>query len=198
VRPPCSGQGASPGGGNFQLEQGHDGEEARCVQGAAQETQITKRDRNDNRIKRRKAGSLASPLMKTHCLSRHGAKMSPVRRSTGATCWGRPPCRLLSMLKCRRCASRRRPCATRPWARARVRRLAPLEKTSGRSALMWHPAGRAPPSHREPRPAKPILREGRRSGRRPPAKSTMAPTAPTPTPCRGADRGRGHQIRRRH
>jgi hypothetical protein len=31
------------------------------------ECQITKRDRNDNRIKRRKRGSVASPPMKTRC-----------------------------------------------------------------------------------------------------------------------------------
>jgi hypothetical protein len=120
-----------------------------------------------------------------------------VRRSTGATCQGHPRHCLLAALKCRHCASRRRSCVTRPWARACVRRLSPPEKTSGRSALVWRPAGRAPPSRRDPRPAKPILRESRRSGQRPPACSTMAPTAPTPTPCRGVDRGRGHRTRRR-
>jgi hypothetical protein len=37
VRPPRSGQGASPGGGDFQPEQGRGGEAARREQGAAQE-----------------------------------------------------------------------------------------------------------------------------------------------------------------
>jgi hypothetical protein len=39
-------------------------------------------------------------------------------------------------------------------------------------------------------------REGRRSGRRPPASFMMAPTVPTLTPCRGADRGGSRRTRR--
>jgi hypothetical protein len=137
---------------------------------------------------------LVSPLMKTHRPSRRGADMSPARRSTRATCRGRPHRRLLTTLKCRRHASRRGPCATRPWARACVRRLASPEKTSGRSALVWRPVGRAPPSRKDPRPAKPILREGRRSARCPPASFTMALTASTLTPCRGANHRRGRRT----
>jgi hypothetical protein len=38
VCPPCPGQSASPGGGDFQPEAGHGEEEARCMQSAAQET----------------------------------------------------------------------------------------------------------------------------------------------------------------
>jgi hypothetical protein len=38
VRLPCPGQGASPGGGDIQPEQGRSGEAARRAQGAAQET----------------------------------------------------------------------------------------------------------------------------------------------------------------
>jgi hypothetical protein len=139
---------------------------------------------------------LVSPPMKTRRPSRRGAEMSPARRSTRATCRGRPRHRLLATLKCRRHASRRGPCATRPWARARVRRLASPEKTSVRSTLVWRPVGRAPPSRKDPRPAKPILQEGRRSVRCPPASFTMAPTASTLTPCRGADHGRGRRTRR--
>jgi hypothetical protein len=123
--------------------------------------------------------------------------MLPTRRLTGATCQGRPHCRLLAVQKCRRRNSRKWPCMTRPWARARVRRLAPPERTSGRSALVWRPAGREPPSRRDPRLAKPTLREGRRSGRRPLTSFTMAPTTPTPIPCRGADRGESRRTRRR-
>jgi hypothetical protein len=96
--------------------------------------QIAKRDHNDNRNKRQKAGGLASPPMNTCRLSRRGAEMSPVRRSTRATCRGRPRRRLPAALKCHRRASHRRLGATRPWARSRVRRLPPSERTSGRSA----------------------------------------------------------------
>jgi hypothetical protein len=38
VRPPCSGQGASPGGGDIQSEQGYSEEVVRRVQGTAQGT----------------------------------------------------------------------------------------------------------------------------------------------------------------
>jgi hypothetical protein len=138
-----------------------------------------------------------SPPTKTRRPSRRGAEMSPARRSTGATCRSHPRCCLPAALKCRRRASRRRSCETRPWARAHSRRLAPPEKTSGRFALVWRPTGWASPSRRDPRPAKPILREGQRSGQRLPASSTMALTAPTPTSCRGAGRGHGRQTRRR-
>jgi hypothetical protein len=54
VRLPRSGQSASPGGGDFQPEQGCGGEAARHAQ--HKKRQIAKRDRKDNRIKRRKAG----------------------------------------------------------------------------------------------------------------------------------------------
>jgi hypothetical protein len=38
VRPPCPGQSASPGGGDFPPEAGRGGEEVRCAQGASHET----------------------------------------------------------------------------------------------------------------------------------------------------------------
>jgi hypothetical protein len=82
------------------------------------------------------------------------------------------------------------------WARPRVKQLALPERTSGRSGLTRRPAGRAPPSPRDPHLSKPTPpQEGRRSGRRPPASFTMAPIAPTLTPCRGADRGGSHRTR---
>jgi hypothetical protein len=59
-------------------------------------------------------GSLASPPMRTHHPSLRGAEMLPVRRSTGATCRGRPCHHLPAVLKCRRRAAGRRPNATRP------------------------------------------------------------------------------------
>jgi hypothetical protein len=43
---------------------------------------------------------------------------------------------------------------TRMWARACDKQLSLPVGTSGRSALVWRPARRAPPSRREPRPAK--------------------------------------------
>jgi putative hemolysin len=120
-----------------------------------------------------------------------------VRRSTGATCRGHPRRRLPEALKCRHHANRRRLGTTRPWARAHARRLPPPERTSGRSSLVWCPAGRVPPSRKDLCPAQPIPREGQMSGRRPPASFMMALTAPTPTPCRGAGRGGGRRTRHR-
>jgi hypothetical protein len=81
--------------------------------------------------------------------------------------------------------------------RARDKQLALSKRTSGRSVLVWRPAGQAPPGRRVPRPAKLSPRGGRRSGRRPPANSTTVPTAPTSTPCRGAGRGRSRRTLRR-
>jgi hypothetical protein len=43
---------------------------------------------------------------------------------------------------------------TRMWSPARDKQLTLPKRTSGRSALVWRPVGRAPPSRREPRPAK--------------------------------------------
>jgi hypothetical protein len=80
--------------------------------------------------------------------------MYPARRWTGATCRGRPRHRLPAPPKCHHRGSRRRPRTTRMWDRARDKQLTLPERTSGRSALAWRPAGRAPPSRREPRPAK--------------------------------------------
>jgi hypothetical protein len=142
-------------------------------------------------------GSWASPPMRTHHPSRRGVAMSPARRLTGATCRVRPHRHHLTMLKCLRRVGRKRRGATRLWARAHVRRLPLPEWTSGRSAPVRRPAGRALLSRRDLRPVKSVLREGRRSGRRPPASSMTARTAPTPTPCRGAGRGGDCRTRRR-
>jgi hypothetical protein len=138
-----------------------------------------------------------SPPMKTHRPSRRGAATSPARRSTGATCRGRPRRCLPVVPKCRCLASRRRPCGTRLWARARVRRLTLPKRTSERSALVWRPAGRVPPRHRDPHLARTTLQEGRRSGQRPPNSFSMALTAPTPNPCRGTNRGGNRRTQRR-
>jgi hypothetical protein len=74
----------------------------------------------------------------------------------------------------------------------------PAQRTRGRSALARCPAGRAPPRCKDPRPAKPTPRDGRRSGRRPLASFTTAPTVPTLTPCRDVDRGGGRRTQCRH
>jgi hypothetical protein len=113
------------------------------------------------------------------------------------TCRGRPRRRLPTAPKYHRRDSRRQPRTTRLWARAREKQLALPERTSGRSTLVRRLVGRAPPSRRDPHHAKPNPREDRRSGRRLPASFTMAPTTPTPTPCRGADRGGSRRTRRR-
>jgi hypothetical protein len=93
-----------------------------------------------------------------------------VRRLTGATCRGRPRRRLPTALKCCRRGNRRRPRATRLWARACVKQLALHERTCGRSTLVWRPAGRAPLSRRDPHLAKPTPKNIRgAAGFRPPA-----------------------------
>jgi hypothetical protein len=150
---------------------------------------MAKHGRNDNCIKRRKAGSLASPPMKTRRLSRRGAATLPVRQLTRATCQGRPRRYLPPAPKCRRRDSRKRPRVIRMWVRAHDKQLALPKRTSGRSILVWRPAGREPPSRREPHLAKPTPREDRRSSRLPPANFTMAQTALTRTPCRGVNHG---------
>jgi hypothetical protein len=99
--------------------------------------------------------------------------------------------------KCHRRGANRWTHMTRMRARARDQQLAPPERTGGWFALTWSPAGRAPPSCRDPRLVRQTLRGGRRSGRLQYASSSMVPTAPTRTPCRGAGRGRGRQTQRR-
>jgi hypothetical protein len=143
-------------------------------------------------------GSVVSPSMKTHCQSCRGVAKSPVRRSTGATCWGRPRCCLLVAPKCRHRGGHRRPRATRMWARARDKQLTLPVRTRGQFSLAWRPAGRAPLSHREPHPSMLTPRGGRRRDRLPPANFTMALIAPTRTPCRGIGRGGSRRTRRRH
>jgi hypothetical protein len=110
-------------------------------------------------------GDVASPPMKTRRWSRRGAVMLPARRWTGAICRGHPRRRLPAPLKCHNRGGRRRPRATRKWARARDKQLALPKRTSDRFALTWRPAGRAPPSRRESCPAK--LTPPRRSEERP-------------------------------
>jgi hypothetical protein len=78
--------------------------------------------------------------------------------------------------------------------RARDQQLVPPERTSGWSALAWLPAGRAPPSRREPYLTRPTLRGSRRSDRLRLANSSTDLTAPTRTPCRGTGRGRGRRT----
>jgi hypothetical protein len=143
-------------------------------------------------------GSWASPPMRTRHPSCRGVAMLLVRRSTGATCRGRPSRCHLAAPTCRRRAGRGRRGATRLWARAHVRRLHPPGWTNGRSAPVKCTAKRALPNRRDPRPVKPILREGRRSDRRPPANSTTIWTALTLTPCRDAGRGGDRRTRGRH
>jgi hypothetical protein len=68
--------------------------------------QIAKRDHNDNLNKRRKAGEQGVSSVRIRRPSRRGAAMSPARRSTGATCQGRPHRPRPMALKCRRRAGR--------------------------------------------------------------------------------------------
>jgi hypothetical protein len=112
---------------------------------------------------------VASPPMKIRRRSRRGAVTYPAQRWTRATCRDRPRRHLPAPPKCRHRGSRRRPRVTRMWARAHDMLLALPERTSGRSALAWRPAGRAPPRSRESRPAKltPLVVRGA-TGSRPP------------------------------
>jgi hypothetical protein len=197
VRLPRSGQGTSPGGGDFQPKQGRGGEAAPRARHNTKNARSPSAIETTTASKGGRRGSLVSPPMKICCPSCRGAATLQARRSTGATCRGRPHRRLPAALKCRRRDSRRRPRATRLLARACDKQLALPERTSGRSALVWRPAGRTPPSCRDPHPAKPTPREDRRSGRPPPASFTTAPSAPTLTPCRGIDRGGSSRTRRR-
>jgi hypothetical protein len=147
----------------------------------------------------RRWGSWVSPPMKTRHSNHRGAATLPARRSTRATCRDRPRHHLPTAEKCRRRDNRRWLRVTRLRARACVKQLAPPKRTNRRSTLAWRPAGRAPLSRRDPHLAKSTpAREGQTSGRRLPAGFTMAPTAPTLTPCRGADRGGSRRTQRRH
>jgi hypothetical protein len=134
--------------------------------------------------------------MKTRRRSHRGAATSPARRLTGATCRGRPRHHLPAAPKCRHRGSHRRPRATRTWAQARDKQLALPEKIRRWSVPARSPAGRASPGRGVPRPAK--LTPPRRSEERLAlAISTMVPTAPTPTPCRGAGHERSRRTLRR-
>jgi hypothetical protein len=140
-------------------------------------------------------GSVASPPMNIRHRSRRGAATYPVRRWTGAICRGRPRRRLPTPPKCHHRVGRRRPHATRMWARARDKQLALPERTSGRFALAWRRAVRAPRSYRELRPAKLTPQGGRRSDWLPFANFSTVLTAPTQTPCRGVSRERSQLTR---
>jgi hypothetical protein len=100
--------------------------------------QIAKRDRNDNRTKRRKAGSWASPPMRTRHPRRRGAAMSPARRLTGATCSGRPRRRRPTVLKCHRRVGHKRlgasSCQVTPLAREDQRMVRSHAVPSGTGA----------------------------------------------------------------
>jgi uncharacterized low-complexity protein len=140
--------------------------EKRCAKHKAQhkKCQIAKCDRNDNHNKRWKAGELGVSSDEDPSPSLRGVEMSPARRSTGATCRGRPHRRLPVALKFHRRADHQRPEATRPLAQAHAKWLAPREMISGWPAHAQYLAERVPLSRRNLRLGKPIPRDGRRSG----------------------------------
>jgi hypothetical protein len=121
-----------------------------------------------------------------------------LHRWIGATRRGRTRFRFPAPQKCHNRGGRRWPRVIRTCARANDQQLAPPERASGRSVLVWRPAERVPPSRREPSLSRRTLRGGRRSDRLLSANSSTAPTTPTRTPYKGAGRGRGRQTRRRH
>jgi hypothetical protein len=141
--------------------------------------------------------SWAFPPTKIHHPSLCGAVMSPAPRLTGATCRGHPRrCRSV-VPRCRRRAGRGRWGATRLWGRAHVRRLPLPEWAFGRPAPIRRPAGRALPNLQDLHPARSIPLGGQRSIRCLSASSMTVQIGRTLTPCRGAGRGGGRQIRRR-
>jgi hypothetical protein len=135
------------------------------------------------------------PPMRIRRPSHRGAVMSLAPRLTRATCRGRPHLRHSVVPRCHRRASHGRRGATRLWDRARVRRLPLSGWAFGRPALVRRPAGRALPSRQDLRPVRSIPLGGRRSVRCPSASSTTVRITRTLTPCRGAGRGGGRQIR---
>jgi hypothetical protein len=177
-----------------------DAAEKTCATRKAQhkKRKIAKRDRNDNRIKRRKAGELgvfsdedpspepswsgdvASAAVDWSDMS--GSSSSSPPRGTEVSSSRQP--QVVVGDKTVGSSSHQ---AARP-AREDQRTVRPRVAPSG--------TGASESQRSAPRQADP--REGRRSDRRPPASLTMAPTAPTLTTCRGADRvGSRHTRHRR-
>jgi hypothetical protein len=137
-----------------------------------------------------------SPPKKIRRQSRRGAATCPERRWTRATCRGHPRRHLPALQKCHHRDGRKRPHAIRTWARARDQQLTLPERTRGRSALTWLLAGQAPPSRREPRPAK--LTPRRPEERPAPVRQLFdGSDHPDSDSCRGVGRGRGRRTRRR-
>jgi hypothetical protein len=124
--------------------------------------------------------------MKTRRSSRRGAAMSPVRRSTGETCQGHPRRRSLVTLKCRRRASRRQHKTVGSSTR-QAARPAREDQRMVRSRAV--PSGTGASEPQRSAPIKSIPREGRRSGRCPPASSMTALTAQTLTPSEASVEG---------
>jgi hypothetical protein len=111
--------------------------------------QIAKRDSNDNRTKRQKAGergvsSDEDPSPEPSWSGDVASAAVDWSNMSGSSSSSYP-----AAPKCRRRAGRGRRGTTRLWARAHVRRLPPPEWTSSRSVPMWCPAERALPSRRD-------------------------------------------------
>jgi hypothetical protein len=140
--------------------------------------------------------SRAFPPTRIRRPSHRGAVMSPVPRLTGATCRGCPRLLRSVVSRCRRRAGHGRRGTTGLWGRARVRRLPPSEWAFGRPVPVRRPAGSALPSRQDLCPIRSIPLGGQRSVRCPSASSTTVQITRTLTPCRGAGRGGGRQIRR--
>jgi hypothetical protein len=82
--------------------------------------------------------------------------MSLARRLTRAPCRGHPRRRHPVALKCHRRTVRERWATTRLWARDHARWFLLPVWACGRPALVQHPAERALPSRRDPRPVRSI------------------------------------------
>jgi hypothetical protein len=156
--------------------------------------QIAKRDRNDNRNKRRKAGEqgVSSDEDPSPELSWSGdvASAAVDWRNMSGSSSSSPPRGAEVSSSCRprevRC-DKTVGSSSRPVA---------LPARVGQWSVRSHaaPSGTDTPEPQRPTPVKPTLLEGRRSDRCPSASFMTARTGLTPTPCKHAGRGGGHRI----
>jgi hypothetical protein len=159
--------------------------------------QIAKRNLNDDRNKRRKAGeqgvsSDEDPSFKPSWSGDVASATVDWSNMSGSSS--------SSPLRSAEVSSLRQPREVgcdKLWGRARIRRLSLPEWAFGRPTLVRCSVGRAPPSLQDLRPVRSIPLGGRRSVRCPSSSSMTVRIAWTLTPCRGAGRGGGRQIRRR-
>jgi hypothetical protein len=157
--------------------------------------QIAKRDRKDNCTKRREAGELGvssdeDPSPEPSWSGDVASAVVDWSNLSGSSSSSPPRGAEVS--------SSRQPQATgcNKTVGLSSRQVAPPAREDQRMVRSCAVPKRVLSSRRDLRPVKTIPQEGQRSGRRPPTSFMMAPTVPTPTPCRGAGREGGRRTRR--